>query len=87
MIDLAAFHSKQLPNVPIARFFNTKAYKEMHAVLKAKGLADSEIAVRSKPFRGHPGVAQVHRAVLVEYLRWANYSAYVNWVLKKIRED
>ena len=85
MIDIAKLHRKSGNKKILGKFFATSGYKNSADYLRSTGLSDNEITVGSQAHRGAVGVSKVHPVIFIEYLRWADFDNYADWVDEQMK--
>ena len=80
MIDIAELHRQSGSKKILGKFFATSGYLKAVEHLKYTGIKEADIVQKSHAHRGTVGVAKVHPLIMIEYLRWADYEAYAEFI-------
>jgi len=87
MIDIAQLHRVSQHEGNMTNFLRSKPIQQAVAFLVDAGVDEASIMRVQKPARGSPGIIKVHPLLALEYLRWADYSAYAGQIVKRFGGD
>lgn len=86
MVPLAALKRTLKHRAPLSEFFRSAGYRRAIEHLTADGYTEESLVRKSLPHPGKPAEASVHKLIAIEYLRWADYGAYVRKVIPNTTE-
>lgn len=77
MIDIYVLYRKATNPRPFNRFFESAGFGKAYDYLKTQELPEAFIIKRSRGSVAAPATAFVHPLIALEFIRWLNYSVYV----------
>ena len=87
MIDIYVLYRKAERPRPFNRFFESAGFSKAYDYLKTvQALEEASIIKRSRGSVAAPATAYAHPLIALEFLRWLNYSVYVDQIEALISE-